>query len=994
MSREALYRTAPEFDVTARVAARPLRCALDALRDRPLAELVTRALDDPVTQTALSVGSATLYDALGEATSRAGRRSSRALLKAHRYIVRMATRCTPFGLFASVAQVPIGSRTTLVLDEQAATAHTRIDMGVIDRLVQETEADRSVRGSLRVFTTDFLKDRGEALVVYRNAPERPAIVAQVLKKTPLIATVTRLAAAGVTLGDLVRSIAAQLDIDEQRAEDAVDLLLGAGLLVSELRADMTRADDGAVLRKRMSLGGPRTAAIAALLAELERLNAVPVAAQSPADYSALRASTASALGPAEYLTQTHGMAAVRGTLGAGVLDDAALLAELLLRSQPAQRLSDIVERFIARYEGEALVPLMDLEGSPVFETLRAPAEPPVSHGFTESGHAALLARILAAIRDGGDVAVEFDEFLGWLQPDDGSEGFPPVVELGFHVAAPSRDALDAGDYLLYPAPYGQSAGLGRSTGRFLHLLPNVEEQLRSLYAEQARDDAAFLAEVVSLPTLPRSLNLTVSARVLPHEIQLGVVDTETPARRLALDDLFLGVSDGRFFVWSRSLRREVIPYRHDNLAIVGSGSDLLDLLSILPFDGVRWCRGLALGDAAKLPYVPRIRVGRVVLSLARWLLPTALRSESAVRAWAREQRAGRYLWVTEKRDQRLFVDLESDAALCQLLSIFAASGEAMMVAEEALEPAGGAWLPGRDGDYAVEFVAQLELCRRSRRTGIRQRFEAPARRERAASPSDGWLYFKLYCDATLQNYVVTNLVRELASEACRRFGVRAWFFLRYTDTRPHLRFRVAIDDPARRAACAQYVWDRIGTALRSGLLDDASQGVYQRELERYGGEAGLAAAEAVFTFDSDEVLTALRSGEGKARRLFSAVESAYALLTAVAGERGAVGWLDSRREKVTLGADERRALKEIASRAVSAENRAACALATVVADLRERVFTGERAAAYGAFVDSLLHMHFNRFGIGGDDEVRALRLLRRLTFSLAERTRALTGVAP
>ncbi len=96
------------------------------------------------------------------------------------------------------------------------------------------------------------------------------------------------------------------------------------------------------------------------------------------------------------------------------------------------------------------------------------------------------------------------------------------------------------------------------------------------------------------------------------------------------------------------------------------------------------------------------------------------------------------------------------------------------------------------------------------------------------------------------------------------------FFVRYSDPRWQLRFRVFgrpewVNGPLR---------ERIGARMteleRQGTIEGHELARYERELERYGGEEGMALAERLFDLDSRMALELLdldrRGGIAKSRR--------------------------------------------------------------------------------------------------------------------------------
>ena len=101
--------------------------------------LVTEAdhlalLDDPRVRRAVAVGSLSLLNALDKfaQSSAAGKDADRARAKLQRYLIRMSTRPTPYGLFAGCANVPIGDSTDLAVKTPFGASHTTTRHGVAD----------------------------------------------------------------------------------------------------------------------------------------------------------------------------------------------------------------------------------------------------------------------------------------------------------------------------------------------------------------------------------------------------------------------------------------------------------------------------------------------------------------------------------------------------------------------------------------------------------------------------------------------------------------------------------------------------------------------------------------------------------------------------------------------------------------------------------------------------------------------------------------------
>jgi class I lanthipeptide synthase len=84
-----------------------------------------------------------------------------------------------------------------------------------------------------------------------------------------------------------------------------------------------------------------------------------------------------------------------------------------------------------------------------------------------------------------------------------------------------------------------------------------------------------------------------------------------------------------------------------------------------------------------------------------------------------------------------------------------------------------------------------------------------------------------------------------------------WFFLRYADPDHHLRFRFHGDPSALREHALPALTDALTPHLGDGTVWKVSTDTYDREVERYGGDAGIDLAEQIHAADSDAVIEAL-----------------------------------------------------------------------------------------------------------------------------------------
>lgn len=96
----------------------------------------------------------------------------------------------------------------------------------------------------------------------------------------------------------------------------------------------------------------------------------------------------------------------------------------------------------------------------------------------------------------------------------------------------------------------------------------------------------------------------------------------------------------------------------------------------------------------------------------------------------------------------------------------------------------------------------------------------------------------------------------MVSSVLRRSLATRWFFLRYGDPEWHLRLRFH-GSPRRLAGILPLLQRTLAAAVSRPSWWKVQVDTYERELERYGGTAGLLLAEQIFHVDSEAVLEML-----------------------------------------------------------------------------------------------------------------------------------------
>src|SRR5262249_32210525 len=152
---------------------------------------------------------------------------------------------------------------------------------------------------------------------------------------------------------------------------------------------------------------------------------------------------------------------------------------------------------------------------------------------------------------------------------------------------------------------------------------------------------------------------------------------------------------------------------------------------------------------------PRVRVGRIVLSVAKWRISADIASkhfrlgtpeefERSLDRWRAEWKVPRHVHLAEA-DNRLVLDLENAMDREDLRAeLRALAANQAILLEEVYPALDEAWLHGSDGRFVAEYVVPLAL----QHNGVKPAepptraaaAEQPAVACRVKTPGSDWLY--------------------------------------------------------------------------------------------------------------------------------------------------------------------------------------------------------------------------------------------------------------
>jgi len=898
LSQFALRTPTLPFDVLERWSAQPDLASRRAV--------LRTLLDDAAVREAIFVASPDLERQIPiwqrEPDAPGGVAVERALV---RYVSRMASRCTPFGLFASVAIAPLAAHTRLdVPPRSAAWRRTRLDNDVLFAFTTALGRDRAVRDRVRY------RGNSSLYAVAARLRYAEARVAGALRSYQLVAVdptdyldalLARSAGEGATRAELLDVLTADPEVSAEEAAAFLDEVIDTQLLVpvlgphvtgpepTEGLAQLLRAHDlgeqaGVLDDARRAIGaidaappGVPAEAYRAIEAELGRRLPIAIEASRLFQVDLYKPAAAASLGPAVTAELLKG-------------------AELLHRLTPngGDDWSSFRSRFTARYETRE-VPLLEVlddetgigfggaetnaRAAPLIAGLAMPSPRGPQQALVRDRDRHLMLLVARALEAR---ATELE--LSSVDLDKLTERDPvrlaDVISINAVLVAASPEAVETGDYRVRLGGVGMG---GQLLGRFTHGSADARALVEQISrAEEAFDPDAMFAEIVHLPE-GRLGNILLRPVLRAYEIPYLGTRIAPLEHQIEVSDLLVSVVGARVVLRSRRVGREVRPR-------MTTAHNFANPKSLAPYRFLCAHASQGTGYASwqwgildHLPFLPRVRHGRFVLSRARWILQehelapleaafaglaaaktpaqiTAIRARTgAVIARLRDQlRLPRWVVVADG-DNELAVDLDNELMVDSAAHLL--KGRKGAVLQELLPGPGELCATGAEGRFVHELVVFAARAPEVREAVLPAPTGPVVRR---FLPGSDWLYLKIYTGSTTADAVLRTYLAPAIAAAIRQGLARQWFFIRYGDPDWHVRVRFR-GEPARLTGqLLPMLHDSLARATEAGLVWQVALGTYEREVERYGGAEAIELAEALFHTDSECALRMIEALEGDA----------------------------------------------------------------------------------------------------------------------------------
>lgn len=344
----------------------------------------------------------------------------------------------------------------------------------------------------------------------------------------------------------------------------------------------------------------------------------------------------------------------------------------------------------------------------------------------------------------------------------------------------------------------------------------------------------------------------VNRRKVIYSQELNLLNYPGSVEPLTLDDIYVSVSGSEIILRSKKLGKRLVPrmasaynYRRSKLPVFRFLYDLsfYGLIPDLTFDLAEIVKGMK--------FYPKVKYRNIVLSQSKLRIviedlnadPKRTPQASLLELLANYS-LGPLVRLLKGEEYTVY-DLDDKFHVDSLIREIRKEGEVFL--ENFTLPEKPQFVDSKGRPYNNQLV--IPLVHQKEIYGESTPIDPDLKVKRTYMPLEDWLYFEIFCAATVADGVLIEL-----DHLVNRFEdeIKKWFFIRYNENGNHLRFRVLLSDQAR-LRFIDSLYHLLKPLTEPGLISDILIRSYNRELERYG-VAGIENVETHFWLDSRRVM--------------------------------------------------------------------------------------------------------------------------------------------
>ncbi|WP_125152330.1 lantibiotic dehydratase [Clostridium rectalis] len=858
-------------------------------KDKSLEE-VRILCNNPIFRESILIGSPNLYNTLTQfAQGKSIKKQGYFLQSIYKYLIRISTRPTPFGLFSGVDFGTYNNyKTIFQFSDNKYKKYVRPDMKWLVELVKYVEKKEYINLKFRTNDSIFLKGDRAFLLYTTRKKEDDSIEEISVRLTGALEKVLVLAKKSISYKELMKRLIENYGYEyNEKIQDFLINLIENEYLISNLMPPLTVEDQFDYIINEINKLNNDCKLVEKLKKVKKMINEYMETDLGEGEelYKTICHIMKNIVACKSLLQVDMKLNLKEKTINSKVIDEINDLLNILLTLAIPYRQKDSYferykQQFIENYCHNREVPLLEMLDND--RGIGAPAD--YMHPESNRYESTLLNnevdnkikryfsdKYIEAIKNNKHITIT-DKEIKKLQLDEYSyEELPNSLEINLIVKTTSKDK-EENKYRYYLGPNLGSNTAGKSFGRFSYMMEEEKKCFNNIAEnelERTMSNDYITCELVYLPNRVRIANVARNIHGSDYELALFTNSSKDDKHKLSLDDILIGLDNNKFYAKSKSLNKKLV-ITMNNMLNTELAPNAIRFLSDINYDGKRsWFQFPWKNILKDSIFIPKVQYKNFIISPSIWRINKEFLGVSKktsfedfknkVETYFKKYNIPKYIYIT-LQDNRTLLNTKDNRCL-KILQHEINNNQDEVVLNSYEDGEFNIAIDSEDKEYLCEVVIPLVKVRKEgeKLEGMENTKEyIPSLSEhRLKLPFDQWLYLKLYGVTSNIDDLIGFYISEYCREKVNTGEVYRYFFMRYADPVPHIRLRL---NSSRTKLLDLYpelqVW--LKDLISKGLISKYNIDAYDREIERYGGLELMDVAETVFYFDSMVVEDILR----------------------------------------------------------------------------------------------------------------------------------------
>ncbi|MDT2998377.1 lantibiotic dehydratase [Staphylococcus argenteus] len=767
-----------------------------------------------------------------------------------KYLIRMSTRPTPFGLLSGINIGHFVNEPTRLKVGNSIQKYVKVDGEWLYKLISYIESNDEYYQNLKVIWNNkahIVNDRiylNEQSAIYLNNNKDTSFS---IKNSELLMFIkTTVMHNNITFSNLAEKINQEFEIhDVSKVKAYIHNLVSKEIIYSTIRPPLTNNDNLNYILNKLSLHNDD---YVEKIREIQKL----ISAYEKTEigfgeklYKDIVQHMKALFKCKNYLQIDTKIDMINNQLHQDIatnISEAAYLLWLLSRNNIGfTDLKVLHNRFIEKYGFEQLVNVKDLLsditgfGTTIFQ-----------EDETDGNNIVMLKqKFLHALKNSDEIVINEKDVESLINDNEINHYHAPMSADVYAEIYLGR-FYNQYNELIVISPLTVSFNAGATFGRFHHLidtetLEKLEHEKAHYYQKMMRDDNVEMISLNNIPKYPRNHNVLTNHDSYEYSLNLGSSNSDSKYE-LNLDDIYVGSTFNKLYLYSCQLNKRLL-FESNNMFNFLKESNLYRLLREISMESVKSIEPMNDVSIDSFSYSPRIRYKNVILKPAYWKI-----NEMVLPLPKNEEWDQQFLKYKQQFNIPTMVNLVyGDNKL--LLNLSLVNHRYLLMKEykkhkrvRLVET----FLPQSKNDYVYEIVTPV--FKKTAYCG--PEIEIPNYKNTDIKYDKEWFALHIYIDKSSQNTFIVDKLYPFVKRLKEDKYIDKYFLMRYIKQGDFLKLRLYRNDENYNEIYS-ILKDWLSFVRQTTEVSDYEFVSYEPEFFRYGGKNTINEIESFFEYDTN-----------------------------------------------------------------------------------------------------------------------------------------------